>query len=186
MPKIRGLTFIEVLIVVVIVGLLASLTIFMISQAQRQSRDARRKSDLVAISLAFQARYDDKTCQDLQVYPGVRKPDPSPTGTWWWLANLQGYADQDGSCPFSQYLKVLPADPSNRNLNPNSSDPGYPFNLAKLPYRGSHYRLAARLERSSQEPSERARMGETWRNSFGGAPFDLISSSRGYNYFIGN
>lgn len=188
MPKIRGLTFIEVLIVVVIVGLLASLTIFMISQAQRQSRDARRKSDLVAISLAFQARYDDKTCLDLQVYPGIKSylsNDEDAVDEWRNIDLLSTYADnqKNGSvCPFTQYLKTVPSDPRS---NP-SSPKAYIFNLSTKPFPGNHYLLGAKLERlSSQELAERARIQQTWENSFGGKMLAPQINS-GYQYFIGN
>ncbi|MEK7202505.1 MAG: prepilin-type N-terminal cleavage/methylation domain-containing protein [Patescibacteria group bacterium] len=178
----RGFTLIEAMSVVAIIGILASLSMYAYTSATSRSRDARRKSDLTAISLGFQARHDAKACNDqgdIGFYPGRNL---GQSGRWWKVLDLRSISDGCGS--FSEYLMTIPTDPSISNGGLN-----YLFDLSHEPppdgdLIGKHYRLTAQLEKTPLNSSEQTALerAETiWQTSFGGAPLP-----DGYNYIIGN
>lgn len=170
----RGFTLIEAMIAMAVIGLLSVMVIYVTTQAQRQARDGKRKSDLAVISLAFQARYEAKTCSGsgaVGFYPGTGFSDAN--SSWRDVSTLQG--TQDGCGAFSEYLVTMPKDP-------NSSNP-YRFNLSSEGgLVGKHFRLSAVLEKklTSQERDELDRMKRVWTGTFRGA--QLPAS---YNYLIG-
>lgn len=176
----RGFTLIELLAVVAIIGILSTITVVVFGQALTRGRDARRKSDLTAISLGFQARYDAKTCppnldpnlDDVGYYPGR-----SFGSAWTKVSLLSGLSGDCGA--FSEYLATVPSDS-------NSLFP-YLFNLSiKSPdgavVTGKNYRLTAHLEtaQSVQQQSDLARIMLVWVSSFGGSA--LLPN---YNYVVG-
>jgi prepilin-type N-terminal cleavage/methylation domain-containing protein len=171
-----GFTLIEFLTVAAIIGLLLSIVAYSITQALRQARDTKRKSDLTAISLGFQARFQDKTCDSL-MYPGQLI---GAVGNWQTVARLNTLTGVSFCDTFSNYLSSVPTDPKDNANHP------YQFNLStkedNLSATAKHYRLTAKLERSSQTSTEFGRMLQTWQETFGGKnppPPD-------YNYIIGN
>ena len=54
-----GFTLIELLVVIAIIGLLSSLTVFMVNSARDKSRDVRRYSDIDVIQTALDLYHDD-------------------------------------------------------------------------------------------------------------------------------
>lgn len=169
-------TLIEALSVIAIIGILATMTIYVVGNALSRGRDARRKSDLTAISLGFQARYDALTCSnpiDVAYYPGRNL---NPSARWKKVSDLAGLNNDCGS--FSEVLATIPQNPNDRN-----NDFPYRFDLShEGSVVGKHYRLDAHLEKAltSQEQSDLDRMSNVWIGSFGGADLTL-----GYNYMIG-
>jgi|SRR3989344_3597099 len=180
--SLAGFTLIEALTTIVIIGILASLSIYTYASVSARSRDSRRKSDLTAISLGFQARYDAKTCSnstDLGYYPG-RELGWGPNSRWQPVIALKTITNDDcGS--FSEYLSLIPTDPkSSGGLWP------YRFDLSNQNgVIGKHYRLTVKLEKNpnSNESTNLARAVKLWNNSFGGVVNTLPT---GYNYIIGN
>lgn len=103
MQKIKGFTLIELLIVISIIGILASLSLVSYGGAQKQSRDAIRKSDLEQYRNALEGyaganggRYPGyvaggvvqigtgNLCQTSDLYSFMSDTcltDPNPTGT---------------------------------------------------------------------------------------------------------
>jgi len=176
-------TLIEALAVVSIIGILATTAAYAYTSATSRSRDARRKSDLTAISLGFQARHDALTCSnsaDIGRYPG-RKLANWPSQPWKEIEQLRNYSNDCGA--FSEYLITIPTDPTRGTGTEN-----YQFGLSDFTDQntiGKHYRLIAKLEKSIEPESPEglalARAATVWQTSFSGA---MLPS--GYNYIIGN
>lgn len=175
----KGFTLIESLAVIAIIGILAALSIYMVAGIMKNSRDAKRKSDLTAISLGFQARYEAKTCsnqaEDVGFYPGRTL---GQTVRWKEVEQLRTTTDSCGS--FSEFLATVP-------VNPEDSSGVFPyrFDLSnESGLVGKHYRLAAKLEKTSvNQEAELVRARTIWHDSFGGNLTDLRVE---YNYIIGN
>lgn len=66
----KGFTLIEILIVVAIIGILASVVVVGLGPAQKKGRDSRRVSDLRSVQTA------------LELYYGKNGAYPVPNGTW--------------------------------------------------------------------------------------------------------
>ncbi len=66
----KGFTLIEILIVVAIIGILASVVVVGLGPAQKKGRDSRRVSDLRSVQNA------------LELYYGKNGSYPVPNGTW--------------------------------------------------------------------------------------------------------
>ncbi len=182
----RGFTLVEALTVVAVIGTLMTLTAYAITQAQRQARDAKRKSDLTAISVAFQSRYHLRTCDseiDVNRYPGWRSFNVL-SQTWPTVDSLAIYSDSCGA--FSEFLPSIPTDP----FYNSKGDPGYIYYLSgytatpKSVPQGKHFRLGAKLERQPNQ-SEICRLSEVWVNQFRGKPYPGCLDPDTQNYFIG-
>ena len=163
-----GFTLIEALSVVAIIGILVSLAIYVVTQAQRQARDTRRKSDLAAIAQGFEARFLDKTCSDQAftgLYPG-KELTVGNNGVRPWYTTSQ-LSSATACNPFSLYLANPPTDPFG---TPNQ----YYFNLSGGELDAEHYRLAARLEKAptTAQWEEICRLSDVWSENFYGQPYD--------------
>ncbi|MEK7171055.1 MAG: type II secretion system protein [Patescibacteria group bacterium] len=178
--SLAGFTLIEALAVISIIGILASLSMYAFTSATSRGRDARRKSDLTAISLGFQARFEAKTCSssaEMGRYPGY---DVLDGDHWKPVSDLRGTSDGCGA--FSEYLITIPT-------NPNDSDGPftYLFDLSTESgvIDGKHYRLTAKLEKTLNENElmDLARAKTIWHDSFEG---NLTQLPADYNYIIGN
>jgi len=100
MKKNFGFTLIEILIVVSIIGVLASLAMVSYSGAQKQTRDSQRKSDLNQYRNALEAfsvAHNDK-------YPSIIKSWGKPAAV-----DLCGYLEPE-------FMPSCPADPINQGL----------------------------------------------------------------------
>jgi len=91
-----GFTLVELLIAVAIIALLTSIGITAFTRAQRNSRDVRRRADLMSLSSALELYYDDNNA-----YPSE--------ATWASQVPGDGNALDSGLVP--TYIKVLPDDP---------------------------------------------------------------------------
>lgn len=91
LPGKKGFTLVELLIVMSIIGVLATIVIGSFASSQMRGRDAQRKSDLKQISSSLEIYYNDHG----------KYPDALPA--W-------GSEFTDGK---TSYFKTLPGDPSN-------------------------------------------------------------------------
>ena len=123
----RGFTLIEVLIVVAIVGLLASVVLVGLAPAQRRGRDARRLTDLKEMQTGLELYYNK-----CGYYPGTAQAS-NPCGAWSAVADWNGLvAALQGS---SLGITQLPKDPSSNRSYDYATNNG-----------GSSYILSAQLE----------------------------------------
>lgn len=56
----KGFTIVELLIVIVVIGILAAITIVAYNGIQQRARDSQRKTDIVALTKALELYYIDK------------------------------------------------------------------------------------------------------------------------------
>lgn len=176
MSRRRGFTLIESLAVIAIIGILASIVTVSVFAAQRQARDTRRKSDLTAISFGFEARFLAKTCSaDVNTYPVYRLEVVGRSGrnTWKKVSDITGQPP-DACGSFSDFMKTIPTDLDNP----------FQFNLSADK---KHFRLAAKLEKTSQSADEYTQQNRIWQSSdYNGQDYVLaINGAVPYNYFIG-
>lgn len=182
----RGFTLIEALTVIAIIGTLAALTTYVITSAQRQARDAKRRSDLTAIGVGFQARFEAETCDASarNRYPGYTSDENNDE--WQNVTNvLTSYSDACGA--FTEFLSSIPRDPKFDGSQP------YQFNLSAgvgQTVDGKHFRLRARLEKelTQAQIEELTRLSRTWTSSaFYGASYTRNNPNfQEYSYFIGD
>ena len=169
----KGFTLIESLAVIAIIGILASLTIYTITQAQRQARDAVRKSDVSAIAQGFEARALDRTCSDqsaIGIYPGesLLNDDIATNERMYWHKAIEVAALNTDRCnPFNTYLTFVPDDP-------RTVANYYYVNLSAKPDSfGTHYRIAAKLEKepTDEQWKEICRQSDVWYDEFIGSRY---------------
>lgn len=104
MKKNNGFTLVELLVVITILGILATIGLVVFSSAQMRGRDTQRKSDLKQISSAleiFNADYGTYPTAANGLIMGC------PTGTTCTWGSSSQFTDNK-----TVYMKVVPKDPS--------------------------------------------------------------------------
>lgn len=125
--KKKGFTFIEILVVVTIIGIITSMGMVMYTEFVKQSRDAKRKGDLENMRGALEM-YKSKN----NLYP---TSIPSSNGLLFGTGDLCDVPDCSSG---GIYLKKLPNDPKNPTYNYYYSSSG-----------SSDYVLGTYLEKGS-------------------------------------
>jgi general secretion pathway protein G len=108
--KQAGFTLLEMLIVVVIMGILATVLLTNMSSARQRARDAARKSDMRMIKTALRLYYND-----YQKYPDGSSGNIMGCGSGGTSACTWGVSAFTAGT--TQYMAVLPKDPLDKNLN---------------------------------------------------------------------
>jgi prepilin-type N-terminal cleavage/methylation domain-containing protein len=130
-----GFTLVEVLVVIAIIGILSSIVAINSSEANKQSRDEKRQSDLRSLQSAIEmyknkyGRYPE-ACGDIaNAWVGQINTDYECSG------GNRGYIKGDPAHPFTEFMPVLPVDPK---LNGTNSGYVYRTNID-----GTVYKLMA-------------------------------------------
>ena len=67
----KGFTLVELMIVITIIAILATIAVVSFTRVQKQARDTKRKEDMRSIITALQAYYTEKTTYPVSVTPGA-------------------------------------------------------------------------------------------------------------------
>lgn len=115
--KIKGFTLVELLVVITILGILATIGLVAFASSQARGRDAQRKSDLKQIATALELFYSDYGIYPVSDTGKIKacpysKTNPELTATCSW-GGTTAFEDIDAnSNPKTIYFRVLPKDPS--------------------------------------------------------------------------
>ncbi|MBI4032336.1 type II secretion system protein [Candidatus Berkelbacteria bacterium] len=122
-----GFTLVELLVVVFIIGLLASVVTISASSARAQSRDAKRKSDLQLVASA------------LELYYAQERSYPAATAAWEW-SSLR-------TTLVPTYASSVPSDPLASRPDGDFSSGGYVYRTDSA---NGKFVLDATLERDDE------------------------------------
>lgn len=98
----RGFTIVELLIVIVVIGILAAITIVAYNGVQQRARDAQRQSDIQTIAKALEMYYIDNGA-----YPDGNG-STTINGSWSTTADSSW---QNLATALKPYISNLPSDP---------------------------------------------------------------------------
>lgn len=100
----RGFTLVEFLVVIAIIGLLSSIALVSLNSARTQSRDAKRKADLLQISKA------------IEMFANANGYLPRNGAGWCtYISNTANNWGPDFQADISPYLPKTPLDPIMHN-----------------------------------------------------------------------
>ena len=109
--KTKGFTIVELLIVIVVIGILAAISLVAYTNIQSKARDSDRKSDIAAIKKALELYYIDNG-----TYPSS---SGSTTINGSWTTSADASWDNLSSQLVPNYMSALPKDPrSGSSANP--------------------------------------------------------------------
>ncbi len=148
----QGFTVVEVMIVIVVIGILAGITLVVYGGAQGQARDTERKVDIADIQEALELYYlDNKT------YPSSASTAPNKINGSWVTSSEPNWANL-ASQLVPKYLPALPIDPQGGTTTSPAISSGFNYDYLRLTngWCGTSsskpgYLLAYRLESSPQE-----------------------------------
>lgn len=145
--KRKAFTLVELLVVVAIIGILASLIILNLMKAKSASRDARRAGDISMIKKAVEAYFVENT-----KYP------PTPTGCTNKFSSPELDYWASGSCltdtyivGVTNYIAVLPKDPGPALLSGGKNQRGYMYYADNNSAGSSYYKILVSLPESCKD-----------------------------------
>lgn len=151
--KQSGFTIVELLIVIVVIGILAAITIAAYNGAQQRGRDAQRKSDVATIAKALELYYADNgsypsTICTLGVGCKINSGWNTTADTSW--SNFEAQL-------VPRYISKLPQDPLASTSTPAGISGGYNYDVVAnpgwctTPSGRPSYLLTYRLESGAQD-----------------------------------
>ncbi|MBM2820420.1 MAG: putative General secretion pathway protein GspG [Candidatus Berkelbacteria bacterium] len=187
MNKSRGFTLIEMLVVVFIISLLASIVIVTVNRSRVEAKDAKRKTDLATIKTAVELYRDRFGTYDITFNTGT-PPYPSsgynsPSRGWFNYECGAGCANYKYSIAHGLeswgFLNPAPVDPVH-NGPPSWAAGDYEYMLYTD---GNKYSIYTRLENPNCTP-----VGDCWDNSSSSGTYASVGPTSAYemNYRVGN
>jgi len=143
----KGFTIIEMLVVIAIIAVLASIVLVSVNGYMAKARDARRKAEIKQISIALEMNYakhgaytqPENMCSDTS-YGGLGECGATgDSGDWDPSSDLRDLIS-DG------FMNVLPKDPINSSTYKYTYEPSNANELAPNTPGGIAYTLCATLE----------------------------------------
>ena len=122
LTSVNGFALIELLVVVVILGIIATVTIYSFNSAQAISRDDMRKNDLKKIAAALQLYYSDYGAYPISSSGQIKGCLCSSVLTvcvWGAVGCTSAFTDN-----VTIYMRIVPADPSGYNYYYRTVDVG--------------------------------------------------------------
>jgi len=112
----KGFTLIELMVVILIIMLLATVITVNVDQARKKARDAKRIADMSTVASALQAYYADN-----HYYP---QPWTGPwTCDFYYPTSKQVFAQLIPALRSGNYLNSCPTDPTNSSNTCNGQSP---------------------------------------------------------------
>lgn len=138
----RGFTIVELLIVIVVIGILAAISLVAYGDIQTRANNAKRKSDIAAIVKSIELYYVDNGRYPAVVGPGA--PTACLSSVGW---NCWGAGTNTNRLVPSQYASRMPQDPQYVDIL--GCDYPNPFRSLMYGYQtdtnGSGYQIGAYL-----------------------------------------
>lgn len=114
-----GFTLLEIMIVIIVIGILITLTTVNYSRLQPKARDDRRQIDIANITKALELYYNDNG-----KYPTVTGTNSS-INQYWYTSDTTSW--NDFKTVMSEYIDDLNVDPKNNTGSVLSSAPVYNY-----------------------------------------------------------
>ena len=123
--KKKGFTLIELMVVIGIIGLLASIISVSLISSRAKGRDAKRIADIKTIQLALETYYNDNSSYPSSIYGGALAPylavvplDPNDNVTQYKYVTWNAFNTTNclGNLPIGYHLGAGLEDPSNTSL----------------------------------------------------------------------
>lgn len=150
----NGFTIVELLVVIVVIGILATIVIISYNGVQARSRDSRRQSDIGNIIKAMELYYSDHGS-----YPIPTGPTNSAQNQYWFSSadGTTGWPMLKTALVGGGAIDTLPTDPLNTSTSVLSAG-GYQYSIYVNPSKyycgapaGQMYIIVYRTESATQQ-----------------------------------